>query len=763
MSAHAARLSAALEGRYRIERELGAGGMATVYLAHDLRHGREVALKVLRPDLAQSLGRDRFVQEIRLAARLTHPHILPLYDSGEADGLLYFVMPVMRGQTLRDRLQQERRLPVGDAVRIASEVADALDYAHRHDVVHRDIKPENILLHEGHAVVADFGIGKALAAASGPAEASEETAAFTQVGVTIGTPAYMSPEQASGDAVDGRSDLFALGCVLYEMLTGEAAFTGPSMQAVIARRFIATPPPVADARPDVPASLASAVARLLSRSPDERFPSGARVIAALRAQDTSSAPPGSPAPDRERHHPSIAVLPFANLSTDPENEYFSDGLTEELITDLAGVKALRVISRASSLQLKGTAKGLREVGQILGVRYVLTGSARKAGTALRITAQLSDTTTDEQLWAEKYSGTMDDVFDVQERVSRAIVSALQVTLSASEDHRLAERPIKDPRAFELYLRAQVLVRRYGAPIEEVSRLLDRAIDIEGLTPPLRALRAYAWVTQMRAGMSTDPQHLARAEAEARALIDLAPGAPYGYSLLGFISYERGQLADTVRHLTMALERDGSDADAMFFRGIALEAAGQSEAAIAAGRHFLQVDPLSPMAGVLLNSAYWFVGRPQEGLDTHEHGLLLDADNPIIHWSLGYAYTLLGRFAEAQAHARWMESRVPQMPYSVQLVALLEAIEGRKVEARARLATIAEASFDAHITFHLSESYAVAGDGQTALRLLDQAVERGFYPHGYIAVHCPFLASLRGIAEFDRIAARAARRVAEFSA
>ena len=254
MSAHAARLSAALEGRYRIERELGAGGMATVYLAHDLRHGREVAIKVLRPDLAQSLGRDRFVQEIRLAARLTHPHILPLYDSGEADGLLYFVMPVMRGQTLRDRLLQERMLPVGDAVRIASEVSDALDYAHRHDVVHRDIKPENILLHEGHAVVADFGIGKALAAASEPAVAAEDTVAFTQVGVTIGTPAYMSPEQASGDAVDGRSDLFALGCVLYEMLTGEAAFTGPSMQAVIARRFIASPPPVTDARPEVPAA-----------------------------------------------------------------------------------------------------------------------------------------------------------------------------------------------------------------------------------------------------------------------------------------------------------------------------------------------------------------------------------------------------------------------------------------------------------------------------------------------------------------------------
>jgi eukaryotic-like serine/threonine-protein kinase len=216
------RLTACLADRYHIERALGAGGMATVYLAHDLRHDRDVAIKVLHAELAESLGRQRFVREIRLAARLTHPHILPLYDSGEADGILYFVMPVMQGLTLRNRLEAERTLPVDDAVRIASEVADALDYAHRHDVVHRDIKPENILLHEGHAVVADFGIGKAIVAAA------SETATFTQIGVTVGTPAYMSPEQATGEELDGRSDLFALGCVLYEMLKSPSSWRGCS-------------------------------------------------------------------------------------------------------------------------------------------------------------------------------------------------------------------------------------------------------------------------------------------------------------------------------------------------------------------------------------------------------------------------------------------------------------------------------------------------------------------------------------------------------
>ena len=272
-------------------------------------------------------------------------------------------------------------------------------------------------------------------------------------------------------------------------------------------------------------------------------------MAALRAHRTRSA--SFPAPARYRSETSIAVLPFTNLSSDPENEYFSDGLIEEIITDLAGVKALRVISRASALQLKGTTKGVREIGRTLGVRYVLTGSARKAGSALRITAQLIDAARDEQLWAEKYSGTMDDVFDVQERVSRAIVSALRLTLSTSEDIRLAERPIKNSQAFELYLRAQVLVRRYGASMDQVNALLQRAIEIEGSTPPLRALRAYLWVTQLRAGLSTDPAHLARAEAEARALVELAPNAAYGYSLLGFISYERGE---PLRHGAVSDER-----------------------------------------------------------------------------------------------------------------------------------------------------------------------------------------------------------------
>ena len=748
-------LTTALADRYELVRELGQGGMATVYLAVDRRHGREVAIKVLRRDLTESLARERFLREIQLAARLNHPHILPLYDSGEADGVLYFVMPVMRGQTLRDRLATDARLPIDEAVRIATEVADALDYAHRHDIVHRDIKPENILLHEGHAVVADFGIGKAILAASAG------NATLTQTGMMVGTPAYLSPEQAAGDDLDGRSDLFALGCVLFEMLTGEVAFVAASTPALIARRFLYTPPSVSVTRADVPSTVEATAARLLQQSPADRFASGAEVVAALRATPTGL--PVAASMKSGRHERSIAVLPFANLSADPENEFFSDGLTEELITDLSGVKALRVTSGASSRQLRGTTKGMREIGSLLGVRYALTGSARKAGNALRITAQLVDTTSDAQVWAEKFSGTMDDVFDVQERVSRAIVSALQVTLSSLEDARLAERPIRDVRAFELYLRAQELVRRYGAPIERVLALLDRADEIEGPSLPLRALRTYTTIMQMRAGMRTDAHHLEQAEREARALLEEAPNASYGHALLGFVAYERGDLPATVRELTRALECNASDADATFFLGIALEAAGQGEAAMATATRFRELDPLSPLAAMLLSSAHWFVGRPADGMEEIERAASIDPENPIVRWCLGYTHALLGRRDSAREHAGWMRAHVPQMPYTAHLVALVHVMDGRSADALGVLRKIEQLTFDAHITFHLSEAYAFAGDAPSALRMLEDAVERGFYPAPFIAEHCPFLASLRGSAAFDRVLAIATRRVAEFRA
>jgi len=761
MSVDFTHLVAVLADRYRIERELGQGGMATVYLAHDLKHERDVAIKVLSAELTESLARQRFVREIRLAARLNHPHILPVYDSGERNGFLYFVMPVMQGQTLRDRLLQQHTLSVDETVRIATEVADALDHAHRHDIVHRDIKPENILLHEHHAVVADFGIGKALVAAS------SETSTFTQIGVTVGTPAYMSPEQGTGEELDGRSDLFALGCVMYEMLTGDVAFTGANAQATIAKRFVYSPPSVTAVRDDIPVEIGAVVARLLEKAPCDRYATGAEVAATLRTSSLVSAPravtPRPAASGAEPDVKSIAVLPFANMSADLDNEFFSDGLTEEIIADLSGVKALRVISRNSSMQRKGSTTPLPEIGKELGVRYLLTGSVRKAGNALRITTQLVDATTDSPLWAEKYSGTMDDVFDVQERVSRAIVAALQIRLSAAEDVRLSARPIQNPRAFELYLQARDELRRMGTSLSRAEVLIQHAIDIEGEAPALRALRAFMWLTQVRAGLAADLKPLDATEAEARALIDLVPGAPYGYALLGLVCYERGQHREAVRQLTRALELDPADADVLFYLTISLGAAGQLELQLAFAVRFHATDPLSPFAWMCLGAAEWFAGRAGARVDAIEHAVSMDPENPINHWALGYTYALMGRTSDAAVHGQWMMARVPQLPYTVQLSSLVDAIEGRSATAREALAPVDVSRLDAHHTFHLSESFAMAGDTARALVLLERAVDGGFYPYRFLAEYCPFMAPLRGMPEFERIVAKAARRVAEFSA
>jgi TolB-like protein/tetratricopeptide (TPR) repeat protein len=444
-------LQAALADRYTIERELGRGGMATVYLAQDLRHDRPIALKVLHPELAAALGPERFQREIKLAARLQHPHILTVHDSGEIPSpsgppLLWFTMPYVEGETLRSRLNREKQLPLDDALRIARQAADALDYAHRHGVVHRDIKPENILLSGSHALVADFGIGKALESGGGRG--------LTETGLTLGTPAYMSPEQASGDRdLDGRTDVYSLGTVLYEMLAGQAPFTGPTAQAILAQRFTESPRPLHGLRATVPQAVEQAVARALARAPADRFltaaefgraleggpagrPTGGPVaqadadaateIASGAARPTSRTVQPSTRPPANRllaallARPSVvllslgfllglgvlfawrrthsgadetstsgtkgvAVLPFENLGA-PDDEYFADGMTDAVRGKLAAVPGLQVIARTSSAPYKKTAKTPQQIAQELGVRYILTATVRweKSGGTNRV-------------------------------------------------------------------------------------------------------------------------------------------------------------------------------------------------------------------------------------------------------------------------------------------------------------------------------------------------------------------------------------------
>ena len=435
------RLRVALSDGYRLDRELGRGGMATVYLAEDLKHARRVAIKVLRPELIIS-GEEaaRFLREIRIAAHLSHPQIVPVHDSGERDGFLYFVMPYIGGESLRQRLVREGRLPVDEALGIARSVAAALDYAHRQNVVHRDIKPENILLHEGQAVVADFGIARAITVAA----ADDVTAR----GLAVGTPAYMSPEQAAAEReLDGRSDLYSLACVVYEMLTGEPPFAGLNAQATLSRHLVATPPPLRSRRPVVPESVERAVLRALAKSPAERFGTTSEFATALT--DTGAAP----AARRGNERP-VAVLPFVNASPDPDNEYLSDGITDELINALGNIPGLRVASRTSVFALKGRREDVRVLGSEVGASVILEGTVRRSDARVRITTQLTDVADGRLLWSERYDRRMDDIFELQDEIARTIVETLRATFLGDFRDPVARRYTDNLRAWQLYLKGR---------------------------------------------------------------------------------------------------------------------------------------------------------------------------------------------------------------------------------------------------------------------------------------------------------------------
>ena len=506
-------LNATLGGRYRVERELGAGGMATVYLARDLKHDRDVAIKVLRPELGAVLGADRFLAEIKVTANLRHPNLLPLFDSGEADGLLFYVMPYIEGPTLRARLKAEPQLPVDEVTRIVGLLAGALDYAHAAGVVHRDLKPENILLQAGQPVIADFGIALAVAEAGGDR--------ITQTGLSLGTPLYMSPEQASGErAVDARSDQYALGAIAYEMLTGEPPHTGATARVIIARLMTEGARPVRSARPGVPVGVDAAVLRALSKSPADRYSSCGALVRAMNADEhevavtpeatttAAQAPTSYPrAPwialvlgvlviggvgalvlrgrangdrwatqgARRVDKASVAVLPFTDLSADRGNEYFGDGIAETLISALGRVPGLDVAARTSAFSFRGKNVDVREIGSKLGVSTVLEGSVQRAGDKLRITAQLVKASDGVSLWSETFDRSATDLFAVQDEVTRAVITALKGKVLAASTPASAAST-RDSAAYDLYLQGRFhQANRTSSEVQHAIALFTKAI------------------------------------------------------------------------------------------------------------------------------------------------------------------------------------------------------------------------------------------------------------------------------------------------
>ncbi|MEJ2205222.1 MAG: protein kinase [Gemmatimonadota bacterium] len=662
------RVNSALEGRYHIERQLGEGGMATVYLARDVRHGRKVAVKVLRPDVAFGIGADRFVREIRIAARLSHPHILPLFDSGEADGFLYFVMPVVVGESLRERIRTAKQIPVDEARQIAAEVADALDYAHRHEVVHRDIKPENIMLHEGHAVVTDFGIGKAITAAA------EEPKALTQAGVTVGTPAYMAPEQVAGEEdIDGRADLYALGCVCYEMLTGEEPFTGATVQAVMAKRFAFTPPLVTDVRDGVPAALSRVVSRLLARAPADRYATGAQLVAALKSGETAEPPLASP------DEKSVAVLPFANLSADPENEYFTDGITEEIINALSQLPELRVAARTSSFAFKDGRSDLADVASKLKVAYVVEGSVRKAGNRIRITAQLVSVRDGRNEWSEKYDREIDDIFAVQDEIAEAVADRLKVALVERRSGPLVKPSTRNLEAYELYLKGRATLYRRGLALLEARRLFEQALELDpDYALALAGISDVNWLLDFY-GLRVNRERAVGGEAVARALA-IDPNLAEAHTSVGVqrILYRHdweGGEASMLRALEInpnhlqarcwyavcvlsGAQGHTSEAGAMVEQAVALDplaayprgilawiltAGGRNEEAERVAAEAIECDRASLLPAIFRTIALSRCGRIEEALEVAAHSVLAFGRNP---WALAVLALVYARAGDS---------------------------------------------------------------------------------------------------------------------
>jgi len=458
--------SSPLNERYTVERLLGHGGMATVHLAEERKHSRKVAIKVLRQEFAASVGAERFMREIGIAARLSHPHIVPLIDSGESDGSLYYVSPFIPGGSLRDKLNKERRLPIDEAMRIAHEIAAALDYAHRNGFVHRDVKPENILFADAHALLADFGIAHVSTATSGRT--------LTGGGLALGTPEYMSPEQASGDVEIGvPGDVYGLACVFYEMLAGEPPLHGATARATMAKQVTERPRPLRTLRPDAPAGFDRVLEMALAKDPTQRYQS---VVEFCSALDRARTEPSRHSATTTR---AIAVLPFVNLSPDPDNEYLSDGITDELINALAKVEGLRVASRTSVFALKGKAQDVRAIGALLEATEVLEGSVRRSGDNLRITVQLTSTDDGRLMWSERYDRKLHDVFEIQDEISRTIVNTLRATTFADLVLAPQSRHTDNIQAYGLYLRGRYeWSKRTSKAVAEGIKFFEQAIALD---------------------------------------------------------------------------------------------------------------------------------------------------------------------------------------------------------------------------------------------------------------------------------------------
>jgi serine/threonine-protein kinase len=731
-------LNSTLAGRYTLEREIGSGGMAVVYLALDAKHDRRVAVKVLRPELSSLIGPDRFIHEIQVAARLNHPGILPVYDSGESDSYLFYVMPYVEGESLREKLDREGALRLEEALNIVANVASALDHAHSRGVIHRDVKPENILLYQGVPMLMDFGIALAASAAT--------DARLTHTGLLVGTPRYVSPEQAAGEReIDGRSDQYSLACILYEMLVGQPPHSGHSAQALIASRLTEPVPDLRRICEIAPVNVERTLTRAFSANPADRFASIDSFSEAL-TQAAAEPPPASR---------SVAVLPFLNMSADPENEYFADGITEDVIAQLSQISDLKVISRTSVMPFKQREQGVREIAAQLNVATLLDGSVRRAAGRVRIVAHLIDAATDRHLWSETYDRELADIFAIQTDVALQIAGALEAELSPGEKNRMLRQPTSDLEAYELYLQGrQRLNQLTEEGMETAVDYFERAIEKDPDYALAYAMLAHAYgeVGAGVVGGALEPvDAYGRAREAAAKALELDSGLAEAHSSLGLVKlYCDFDYGGAEREFKRALELNPGSADALDTYGRLLAGLERYDEALEVQARAHELDPLEHRLDRV--STLLRAGRYDEALEPARRIVDNEPDFAHGHATLGWTYLLLGRPDDGLAGLRQAVSLSPENTmYRAQLGQAL-AITGDSAGARQVLRELEELATRRYVSpYHLAYVFTGLGEHDKAMDYLEQAYKerggamygiKGSFLFGSLRTHPRFKALIR---------------------
>jgi serine/threonine-protein kinase len=740
------RLQTSLGNAYTLEHELGGGGMSHVFVADDPALGRKVVVKVLSTELIGGVNVDRFNREIRVAATLQHPFIVPVHSAGVADGLPYYTMPLVDGETLRARLAREGALPVPDVAHIMRDVAQALAYAHRHGVVHRDIKPENILLARDHALVTDFGVAKALSASTTTADGGDNT--LTQLGMAVGTPAYMAPEQATADpTVDHRADLYALGVTAYEALSGRPLFVRRSAAALVVAHATETPESLSASRPDVPPVLDALVMRLLAKAPADRPQSADEVLAAL---DAGAAPAATGSRKLVRWimpaiataavvvaavviqsrrasrvdaglGPSVAVLPFVNMSGDTKDDYLGDGLSEELIDALSKLERLKVAARASSFAFRGPSGDVRDIGRRLQVASVLSGSVRHAGTRLRVTTQLVSATTGFNLWSDTYDREMTDVFAVQDEIARAIVAALRVQLGAGDKDAIEARPAKSLEAYQSYLKGLHAWRQRGRGLTDALRYFSDAIAADSTYAPAWAALAGAAGTTVSWNLLSPAEGQRQARAAALKAIALDSTLSDGHAALAVVLCNEGQFAPADSEFKHAIQLNPGRAATHNGYAWCLTSYRRGEEAIREARRAQELDPLNSATYSTIARAYLHARRYRDGLAAIEPVRGLEPILSATHGWWAQLYAMVGDTASAVRESRIAFEQSGGDLWSAAYATTLARV-GMADSARAMLREPERDSLPP--SYWIAQAYVSLGDRDRAFSWLDRAVRDG---------------------------------------